>query len=57
MISMPAYIMLLTARLGDTMTTVDIVFARVLMGLIMIEFFADQQQWGNARSNLIYGPR
>lgn len=54
---MPAYIMLLTARLGDTMTTVDIVFARVLMGLIMIEFFADQQQWGNARSNLIYGPR
>jgi len=46
LISTPAYVMLLTTRLGDTMDTTDIMISRVLMGLIMVEFFADQQQWG-----------
>lgn len=27
------------------MQTVDIIFARLLMGLVLFEFFADQQQW------------
>ena len=46
LISTPAYVMLLTARFGETMSTSDTVFARVLMGLVLLEFFADQQQWG-----------
>jgi len=46
LISTPAYVMLLTTRLGDAMDTTDIMISRVLMGLIMVEFFADQQQWG-----------
>lgn len=37
--------MLLAARTGEKMSTADTVFARVMMGLILVEFFADQQQW------------
>jgi steroid 5-alpha reductase family enzyme len=46
LISTPTYVMLLTARIDDEMSSVDIMIARLLMGLIMVEFFADQQQWG-----------
>jgi steroid 5-alpha reductase family enzyme len=45
MISTPTYVILLTARFGEAMNTSDIIYARVLMGLVLIEFFADQQQW------------
>ncbi|KAL1296965.1 hypothetical protein AAFC00_004565 [Neodothiora populina] len=46
MITTPAYILLLASRLtGEQMQTVDLVFARVLMGFVLVEFFADQQQW------------
>ncbi|KIW01214.1 uncharacterized protein PV09_07261 [Verruconis gallopava] len=46
LITAPAYIFLLASRLGsDTMQLSDIVFSRALMGLILVEFFADQQQW------------
>ena len=37
--------MVLAARIGVKMNTGDIAFARALMGLVLIEFFADQQQW------------
>jgi len=47
LISTPTYVMLLAARLGEKMETSDIIFARVLMALVLLEFFADQQQWGN----------
>lgn len=40
--------MVLAARLGEIMTTADVVFARVFMGLILVEVFADQQQWSKA---------
>jgi steroid 5-alpha reductase family enzyme len=46
LITTPTYIMLLVSRINDTMDIVDILFARALMVLILIEFFADQQQWG-----------
>lgn len=46
MVSTPTYVMLLTSRLTEKMETPDIIFARVLMGLVVVEFFADQQQWG-----------
>ena len=37
--------MVLAARFGEKMATADMIFARVLMGLVLVEFFADQQQW------------
>jgi uncharacterized protein (DUF2141 family) len=40
--------MLLAARLGETMSTADVVFARALMGLVLVEVFADQQQWSKS---------
>jgi steroid 5-alpha reductase family enzyme len=46
LITTPTYIMLLVSRINDTMDIVDILFARALMVLILIEFLADQQQWG-----------
>lgn len=45
LISTPTYVMLLTARFGEAMKTSDIIYARFLMGLVLVEFFADQQQW------------
>jgi steroid 5-alpha reductase family enzyme len=46
LVATPTYVILLASRLTEKMETGDIVFARVLMGLIIVEFFADQQQWG-----------
>lgn len=46
LITTPTYVILLVSRVNDTMDKVDIAFARVMMVLILIEFFADQQQWG-----------
>lgn len=47
LITTPAYILMLTSRLpgGDKMDMFDIIFSRVLMALILVEVFADQQQW------------
>lgn len=44
-ITTPTYVMLLSARIGVGMNTGDIAFSRALMGLVLIEFFADGQQW------------
>lgn len=45
LITTPTYVMILAARLGEKMSTADVIFARVLMGLVLVELFADQQQW------------
>ena len=45
-IATPSYILLLAARIDGMMNIYDIVASRVLMGLVLFEFFADQQQWG-----------
>lgn len=46
LITTPAYILLLASRLtGEQMQSADLVFSRLLMGLVLFEFFADQQQW------------
>ncbi|OCL13423.1 DUF1295-domain-containing protein [Glonium stellatum] len=45
-ITTPTYVLLLTSRVsGDGMNSTDTTFSRVLMVLILVEFFADQQQW------------
>ncbi|KAK0124343.1 hypothetical protein ONS95_009312 [Cadophora gregata] len=45
LITTPTYVMLLAGRIGGGLTTADMVFVRVLMALVLLEFFADQQQW------------
>jgi steroid 5-alpha reductase family enzyme len=46
LVASPAYILMLASRVGsDSMQLSDIVISRALMGLILVEFFADQQQW------------
>ncbi|KAF2758063.1 DUF1295-domain-containing protein [Pseudovirgaria hyperparasitica] len=46
MITMPTYVLMIAAKHSQPdMSFSDIVFARVLMGLVLLEFFADQQQW------------
>ncbi|RAL58299.1 hypothetical protein DID88_006411 [Monilinia fructigena] len=37
--------MLLTARYGAPWTTADLVFSRGLVTLVVLEYFADGQQW------------
>lgn len=46
LITTPAYVMLLASRINETMSLADIMFSRALMVLILLEGFADQQQWG-----------
>jgi hypothetical protein len=42
----PTYVLLVISKLGVPLSTADTVFPRILLGLIVFEFFADQQQWG-----------
>jgi steroid 5-alpha reductase family enzyme len=44
-VTAPTYILLLASRLYPAMTTVEYVFARFLIVLIVVEWFADGQQW------------
>ncbi|KAF2091826.1 DUF1295-domain-containing protein [Saccharata proteae CBS 121410] len=45
-VTTPTYVLLLASKAtGQDMTTADIFFARGLMALVLVEFFADQQQW------------
>lgn len=45
-ITTPTYVLLLTSRLnGDKMEIADLVFSRILVGLVLLEFFADNAQW------------
>jgi len=49
-IATPTYVILLASTIGkDAMSGIDVIFARGLMGLILVEFFADQQQWSEFR--------
>ena len=43
---MPTYVLLLAAKLpGKGLLTEDIVFSRVLVGLVILAYLGDQQQW------------
>lgn len=44
-VSTPAYILILVSRLHPQMSLAEVILARVLMGLVVFEYFADQQQW------------
>ncbi|KAI9824146.1 MAG: hypothetical protein M1826_007460 [Phylliscum demangeonii] len=46
LITTPTYALLLASRLtGDHFTTTDLIVTRLMAGIIIFEFFADQQQW------------
>ncbi|GAB7351249.1 hypothetical protein MBLNU459_g1674t1 [Dothideomycetes sp. NU459] len=54
-ITAPTYVLMLCSRLtGADMLFPDIVFARILMGLVLFEFFADQQQWDFHKAKASY---
>ena len=42
----PAYIVLLSTKFEPGLTDLDMSFLSVGLGLIVIEIFADQEQWG-----------
>ncbi|KAJ8117532.1 hypothetical protein OPT61_g1300 [Boeremia exigua] len=45
-ITSPTYVLLLASRItGDTVSAYDNVFSKAMFVLVVIEFFADQQQW------------
>ena len=46
MITTPTYILLLASRLtANEYQAADLIFSRGLMSLVLLTFFADQQQW------------
>jgi len=55
-ITTPAYVLMLVSRLpgGDAMDMVDIIFSRGLVGLVLVEVFADQQQWSYQQAKKEY---
>ncbi|TVY47591.1 Uncharacterized protein LOCC1_G002333 [Lachnellula occidentalis] len=53
-ITTPTYVMLLSARIGVETNTGDIAFSRALMGLVLVEFFADGQQWNFQQAKKSY---
>lgn len=51
-VATPTYILLLSSYLsGQGMAMADIVFSRLLIVLVVIEWFADQQQWSEYLSS------
>lgn len=46
MIAAPVYSTLLATQFEPNVTTADLGFVAVELGLILTEWFADQQQWG-----------
>ncbi|APA10546.1 hypothetical protein sscle_06g053160 [Sclerotinia sclerotiorum 1980 UF-70] len=45
LVATPSYVMLLAARHGAQWTTADLIFSRGLVTLVVLEYFADGQQW------------
>ncbi|KAI9806272.1 MAG: hypothetical protein M1825_006387 [Sarcosagium campestre] len=54
-ITFPSYILLLVTKLvGDGNTTPDVIFSRCLVSLVLVEWFADQQQWEFQEAKRLY---
>jgi len=41
----PTYILLLTSRVQPSLTALDTTFSRLLLALVVFEYFADNQMW------------
>lgn len=44
-VTLPTYVLLLSSQLQPEMTWTDTIIARLLMALVILTYFADQQQW------------
>lgn len=44
-IASPTYILLLASRFLPKITFTEVAISRGLIGLVLVEFFADNQQW------------
>lgn len=53
-VASPTYLILLASRLEPTMSIPEMVLARGLMGLVVIEWFADGQQWNFHKAKSSY---
>ncbi|THX31581.1 DUF1295-domain-containing protein [Aureobasidium pullulans] len=54
-VTTPTYVLMLASRVsGQNMNTTDIIFARVLMALVLLEFFADGSQWNFHKAKHAY---
>ncbi|KAF2850144.1 DUF1295-domain-containing protein [Plenodomus tracheiphilus IPT5] len=56
LITTPTYILLLSSRIqGNELTTYDTFFGRAMLVVVVLEFFADQQQWNYHAAKSAYG--
>ncbi|CAK1355628.1 hypotheticalsprotein [Cercospora beticola] len=44
-VTLPTYVLMLTSQLKPEMTSLDMTIARLLLALVILTYFADQQQW------------
>ncbi len=49
LLAAPAYSLLLSTQFEKDLAPADIAFVAVELGLILVEWFSDLQQWGRAR--------
>ncbi len=54
LIAAPAYTLLLTGTIEPELTTGDLTFTAVELGLVVFEWFADQQQWNYQTAKTAY---
>ncbi|KAF2125691.1 DUF1295-domain-containing protein [Dothidotthia symphoricarpi CBS 119687] len=54
-ITTPTYVLLLNSRItGNELSTYDTILGRTMLVLVVIEFFADQQQWNFHKAKAAY---
>ncbi|CAK3884022.1 related to DUF1295 domain [Lecanosticta acicola] len=53
-VTLPAYVLLLTSRIQPEMATVDLIFSRSLIALVVFEYFADGQMWNYQQAKKEY---
>ncbi len=54
MISAPVYTILLTSTIEPNVATSDLAYLAIELGLVLIEYVADEQQWGKCRRQSAY---
>jgi hypothetical protein len=57
LVTTPAYVFLLVERLDEPFGAFDNTFPKILLGLVLVEWFADKQQWGMFFQSILSGKR
>ncbi len=50
----PTYVLLLTSRINPKLSYYDLAFSRALIGLVVVEYFADNQMWNYQQAKKSY---